>query len=86
MIIWTKEFILKHKEEIAKHMAVPFRCGGASYVDGQLVYRTGGHFISEITLHSSNCKTSEWWDNWYKNHDHNECIIIENKMTKGVRK
>lgn len=43
----------EEREELAKHMAVPIRCGGADYIDGKLHYRIQGWLVPADVIEQS---------------------------------
>lgn len=43
--MFTKEWILQHKEQLAAAMEQPVRCGGAHWENGDMVYRFGGCLV-----------------------------------------
>ena len=60
------------KQNLAKHMASPFRCGGSFYIDGKLIYRYGEHFISQDELNEHKYNREQW----IIDHDHSICLTI----------
>ncbi len=45
--MFTKEWVLQHKEQLAAAMVQPARCGGCTYVGDERFYRYGGQLVPE---------------------------------------